>query len=204
MADALRTFCPLCHRYCPSIESRVLRFPGRSHQVWLEPEGVTSDLLYPQGLSMTMPPEMQLRLIREIPALHRAEIHSPGRQTRGTNLTSCASCARKLLNPFVVFRLRCAVRLCLPDSAEFCTASENHSRSLFSRSDKRNDGLRGGRCTGSRRVSQSYQTHSGQDLCHIKILSYTIKLGKVVKKYRYPIQIQFYCLPEPLLVNYGI
>ncbi|XP_056286547.1 protein MTO1 homolog, mitochondrial [Pseudoliparis swirei] len=65
-------------RYCPSIESRVLRFPGRRHQVWLEPEGVTSDLLYPQGLSMTMPPDVQLRLIREIPALHRAEIHTPG------------------------------------------------------------------------------------------------------------------------------
>ncbi|XP_040885279.1 protein MTO1 homolog, mitochondrial [Toxotes jaculatrix] len=65
-------------RYCPSIESRVLRFPGRAHQVWLEPEGVTSDLLYPQGLSMTMPPDTQLRLIREIPAMHRAEIHTPG------------------------------------------------------------------------------------------------------------------------------
>ncbi|KAK2820347.1 hypothetical protein Q5P01_023306 [Channa striata] len=65
-------------RYCPSIESRVLRFPGREHQVWLEPEGVTSELVYPQGLSMTMPPDMQLRLIREIPALHRAEIHTPG------------------------------------------------------------------------------------------------------------------------------
>ncbi|XP_028287797.1 5-taurinomethyluridine-[tRNA] synthase subunit MTO1, mitochondrial isoform X2 [Parambassis ranga] len=65
-------------RYCPSIESRVLRFPGRSHQVWLEPEGMTSDLFYPQGLSMTMPPDMQLRLIREIPAMHRAEIHTPG------------------------------------------------------------------------------------------------------------------------------
>ncbi|KAF7659538.1 hypothetical protein LDENG_00296050 [Lucifuga dentata] len=65
-------------RYCPSIESRVLRFPGRQHQVWLEPEGVTSDLIYPQGLSMTMPPDMQLRLLREIPALHRAEIHTPG------------------------------------------------------------------------------------------------------------------------------
>ncbi|KAM4524587.1 5-taurinomethyluridine-[tRNA] synthase subunit MTO1, mitochondrial isoform 1-T1 [Odontesthes bonariensis] len=65
-------------RYCPSIESRVVRFPGRSHQVWLEPEGVTSDLLYPQGLSMTMPPDVQLRLIREIPAMHRAEIHTPG------------------------------------------------------------------------------------------------------------------------------
>lgn len=66
------------HRYCPSIESRVLRFPGRRHQVWLEPEGMTSELLYPQGLSMTMPPDMQLRLIREIPAMHRAEIHTPG------------------------------------------------------------------------------------------------------------------------------
>ncbi|XP_041829123.1 protein MTO1 homolog, mitochondrial [Melanotaenia boesemani] len=65
-------------RYCPSIESRVMRFPGRSHQVWLEPEGMTSDLLYPQGLSMTMPPDMQLRLIREIPCMHRAEIHTPG------------------------------------------------------------------------------------------------------------------------------
>ncbi|XP_049615523.1 protein MTO1 homolog, mitochondrial isoform X2 [Syngnathus scovelli] len=65
-------------RYCPSIESRVLRFPGRQHQVWLEPEGLTSDLVYPQGLSMTMPADMQLRLIREIPALHRAEIHTAG------------------------------------------------------------------------------------------------------------------------------
>ncbi|XP_062331613.1 protein MTO1 homolog, mitochondrial isoform X2 [Osmerus eperlanus] len=65
-------------RYCPSIESRVLRFPGRQHQVWLEPEGLTSDLLYPQGLSMTMPPDLQLRLLREIPPLHRAEIHTPG------------------------------------------------------------------------------------------------------------------------------
>ncbi|XP_029311595.1 5-taurinomethyluridine-[tRNA] synthase subunit MTO1, mitochondrial [Cottoperca gobio] len=65
-------------RYCPSIESRVLRFPGRRHQVWLEPEGLTSDLLYPQGLSMTMPPDVQLSLIRQIPALHRAKIHTHG------------------------------------------------------------------------------------------------------------------------------
>ncbi|KAG7492240.1 hypothetical protein MATL_G00011730 [Megalops atlanticus] len=65
-------------RYCPSIESRVLRFPGRKHQVWLEPEGMTSHLLYPQGLSMTLPPDQQLRLLREIPALQRAEIQTPG------------------------------------------------------------------------------------------------------------------------------
>ncbi|XP_051969231.1 protein MTO1 homolog, mitochondrial [Xyrauchen texanus] len=65
-------------RYCPSIESKVLRFPGRQHQVWLEPEGLTSDLMYPQGLSMTMPPDKQLCLIREIPGLQRAEIQTPG------------------------------------------------------------------------------------------------------------------------------
>ncbi|KPP56929.1 protein MTO1, mitochondrial-like [Scleropages formosus] len=65
-------------RYCPSIESRVLRFPGQKHQVWLEPEGVASDLLYPQGMSMTLPPELQLQLIRQIPALQRAEIRAPG------------------------------------------------------------------------------------------------------------------------------
>ncbi|XP_062859321.1 protein MTO1 homolog, mitochondrial [Trichomycterus rosablanca] len=65
-------------RYCPSIESRVSRFPGRQHQVWLEPEGLTSDLVYPQGLSMTMPPDVQLRLLREIPPLRRVEIHTPG------------------------------------------------------------------------------------------------------------------------------
>ncbi|KAJ8284292.1 hypothetical protein COCON_G00031420 [Conger conger] len=65
-------------RYCPSIESRVQRFPGRSHQVWLEPEGLESDLIYPQGLSMTLPPDRQLCLLREIPALKRAEIQTPG------------------------------------------------------------------------------------------------------------------------------
>lgn len=72
----------LSPRYCPSIESRVIRFQGRTHRVWLEPEGLDSDLMYPQGLSMTMPPDVQLRLIREIPALHRAEIRTPGTQTK--------------------------------------------------------------------------------------------------------------------------
>lgn len=72
----------LSPRYCPSIESRVIRFQGRTHRVWLEPEGLDSDLMYPQGLSMTMPPDVQLRLIREIPALHRAEIRTPGTLTK--------------------------------------------------------------------------------------------------------------------------
>ncbi|XP_066577842.1 5-taurinomethyluridine-[tRNA] synthase subunit MTO1, mitochondrial [Amia ocellicauda] len=65
-------------RYCPSLESKVLRFPGRQHQVWLEPEGLSSDLVYPQGLSMTLPPEVQEKVVRLIPGLERAEIAAPG------------------------------------------------------------------------------------------------------------------------------
>ncbi|XP_077130254.1 5-taurinomethyluridine-[tRNA] synthase subunit MTO1, mitochondrial [Ranitomeya variabilis] len=65
-------------RYCPSIESKVLRFPGRRHQVWLEPEGLDSDVIYPQGLSVTLPAEAQERLLREIPGLEKARMLMPG------------------------------------------------------------------------------------------------------------------------------
>ncbi|XP_052231082.1 protein MTO1 homolog, mitochondrial-like isoform X2 [Dreissena polymorpha] len=65
-------------RYCPSLESKVLKFPGRTHQVWLEPEGFSSDLVYPNGLSCTMPAEYQQRIINLIPGLQRAKIVRPG------------------------------------------------------------------------------------------------------------------------------
>lgn len=65
-------------RYCPSIESKVLRFPGRRHQVWLEPEGLDSNVIYPQGLSVTLPAEAQERLLREIPGLEKAHMLMPG------------------------------------------------------------------------------------------------------------------------------
>ncbi|XP_053550091.1 protein MTO1 homolog, mitochondrial [Bombina bombina] len=65
-------------RYCPSIESKILRFPGRSHQVWLEPEGLDSDVIYPQGLSVTLPAEAQVRLLQEIPGLERVRMLRPG------------------------------------------------------------------------------------------------------------------------------
>ncbi|XP_048752010.2 protein MTO1 homolog, mitochondrial-like [Ostrea edulis] len=65
-------------RYCPSIESKVLLFKGRKHQIWLEPEGLESGIIYPQGISCTMPEEHQLRLVRAIPGLEKAVITNPG------------------------------------------------------------------------------------------------------------------------------
>ncbi|KAM7135518.1 5-taurinomethyluridine-[tRNA] synthase subunit MTO1, mitochondrial isoform 1-T1 [Molossus nigricans] len=65
-------------RYCPSIESKVLRFPNRLHQIWLEPEGIDSDLIYPQGLSVTLPAELQERMITCIRGLEKARMIQPG------------------------------------------------------------------------------------------------------------------------------
>ncbi|XP_007166706.2 protein MTO1 homolog, mitochondrial [Balaenoptera acutorostrata] len=65
-------------RYCPSIESKVLRFPNRIHQVWLEPEGMDSDLIYPQGLSVTLPAELQEKMITCIRGLEKAKMIQPG------------------------------------------------------------------------------------------------------------------------------
>ena len=63
-------------RYCPSIESKILRFKKFKHQVWLEPEGLDSPLIYPQGLSCTLPEDKQQDLIRCISGLENAEIGS--------------------------------------------------------------------------------------------------------------------------------
>ncbi|XP_055838089.1 protein MTO1 homolog, mitochondrial [Episyrphus balteatus] len=65
-------------RYCPSIESKILRFGQKTHQVWLEPEGFNSDLVYPQGLSCTLPEEQQVQLIHSIVGLEKAEVAYPG------------------------------------------------------------------------------------------------------------------------------
>ncbi|BGP52826.1 Mitochondrial Translation Optimization [Rhodotorula sphaerocarpa] len=66
-------------RYCPSIESKVLRFGDKtSHTVWLEPEGYDSDLIYPNGISITLPEENQLELLRTIRGLEKVEMVQPG------------------------------------------------------------------------------------------------------------------------------
>ena len=66
-------------RYCPSIEDKVVRFPERaSHTVFLEPEGLASVELYPNGISTSLPFEVQEALVRSIPGLERARLTRPG------------------------------------------------------------------------------------------------------------------------------
>ena len=66
-------------RYCPSIEDKVVRFAERDHhQIFLEPEGLTSDLVYPNGISTSLPLDIQAAFIRTIPGLEQAEIRQPG------------------------------------------------------------------------------------------------------------------------------
>jgi tRNA uridine 5-carboxymethylaminomethyl modification enzyme len=66
-------------RYCPSIEDKVHRFGDRGgHQIFLEPEGLASHLVYPNGISTSLPADVQLELVRSIVGLERCEIVQPG------------------------------------------------------------------------------------------------------------------------------
>jgi len=66
-------------RYCPSIEDKVVRFSEKPrHQVFLEPEGLDTVEVYPNGLATSLPVDVQMRMVRTIPGLERAEILRPG------------------------------------------------------------------------------------------------------------------------------
>ncbi|KAM3071914.1 Mitochondrial Translation Optimization [Clarireedia jacksonii] len=66
-------------RYCPSLESKVLRFSDKDrHIVWLEPEGFDSDIIYPNGISMTIPAEAQEQLLKTIHGLENVTMLQPG------------------------------------------------------------------------------------------------------------------------------
>jgi tRNA uridine 5-carboxymethylaminomethyl modification enzyme len=66
-------------RYCPSIEDKVVRFPDRTrHQIFLEPEGLDDDTVYPNGISTSLPREVQAEIVHLIPGLKRAVMIRPG------------------------------------------------------------------------------------------------------------------------------
>jgi tRNA uridine 5-carboxymethylaminomethyl modification enzyme len=66
-------------RYCPSIEDKVVRFADKDrHQIFLEPEGLETAEVYPNGLATSLPVDIQIRMVRSIPGLERAEILRPG------------------------------------------------------------------------------------------------------------------------------
>lgn len=66
-------------RYCPSIEDKVIRFADKtSHQVFLEPESATGHTIYPNGISTSLPEQVQLEYVRSISGLERAVILQPG------------------------------------------------------------------------------------------------------------------------------
>ena len=66
-------------RYCPSIEDKIHRFANKErHQIFLEPEGLDSDLVYPNGISTSLPQEVQEKFIKTIPGLENCIITQPG------------------------------------------------------------------------------------------------------------------------------
>ena len=65
-------------RYCPSIEDKVVKFPNKNnHQIFLEPEGLDSDLIYPNGISSSLPESIQEMFVRSIKGLEKAIITQP-------------------------------------------------------------------------------------------------------------------------------
>jgi len=66
-------------RYCPSIEDKVMRFADRNaHQIFLEPEGLTSNEIYPNGISTSLPFDVQMQIVRSMKGLENATIVRPG------------------------------------------------------------------------------------------------------------------------------
>ncbi len=79
LADVFRPDQEPGPRYCPSIEDKIVRFGDRDgHQIFLEPEGLDDTTVYPNGISTSLPEDVQLAVIASIPGLERAKMVRPG------------------------------------------------------------------------------------------------------------------------------
>ncbi|TMP28476.1 FAD-dependent oxidoreductase, partial [Pseudoalteromonas rubra] len=66
-------------RYCPSIEDKIVRFADKDkHQIFVEPEGLTSYELYPNGISTSLPFDVQMQIVNSIAGFEQAHICRPG------------------------------------------------------------------------------------------------------------------------------
>lgn len=66
-------------RYCPSLEAKVIRFSHKnSHIIWLEPEGFDNDIIYPNGISMTVPADVQEAMLKTVKGLENVKMLQPG------------------------------------------------------------------------------------------------------------------------------
>ena len=81
-------------RYCPSIEDKIYRFSDKnSHQIFIEPEGLKSELVYPNGISTSMPKDIQEKMIYSIKGFEKAEIAQYGYAVSYTHLTLPTICS---------------------------------------------------------------------------------------------------------------
>ena len=66
-------------RYCPSVEDKIVKFSHKeTHQIFLEPEGLSTNIVYPNGISTSLPEDVQLAILKSIPALENAVMTQPG------------------------------------------------------------------------------------------------------------------------------
>ena len=78
-------------RYCPSIEDKFVKFPHKaSHQIFVEPDSLETEEVYLAGLSTSMPPDVQLRMVRSLPGFEAAEILRPATPSSTTASTPCS------------------------------------------------------------------------------------------------------------------
>ena len=116
-------------RYCPSVEDKVHRFADKSsHQVFIEPEGLDTHEVYPNGISTSLPFDVQQELVRSIRGFERAHLTRPG--------------------------LRDRIRLLRPARPQGLARDQERRRPVLRRPDQRHHRLRGGRCTGPARRHQ--------------------------------------------------